>query len=74
MSASASFGDVCRMLNECAPGHTLRVATHARVVKYNGKTYPSLPKYPNIELGHIRKMVRYLEINRECAEGHIPNL
>lgn len=71
MSASATFKDVLAMLKECAPGSEWRLANHSRVVKYNGKAYPSLPKYNDIELGHIQKMVRYLGISVECARKHV---
>ena len=74
MSATAHYSDVQRMLEECAPGSTIRLATHSRVVTHNGKVYRSLPKFDNLELGHIRKMVRYLEIDRECAKRHVPNI
>jgi hypothetical protein len=70
MSASASFDDVKRMLDECAPGYTLRLANHSRVVTFNGKVYRSLPKHKNVELGHVRKMIRHLGINQECAGEH----
>ena len=70
MSASAAFADIKKMLDECAPGHTLRLANHSRVVTYNNKLYRTLPKFDNIELGHIRKMVRHLGINQECAKKH----
>jgi len=72
MSATASFDDVRRMLEDCAPGATWRTATHSVVVSYNGRKYPSLPKYKNLELGHIRKMVRHLGIDQQCAAKHIP--
>ena len=71
MSAAASFGDIQRMLENCAAGHTLRLATHSRVVTFNGKTYRSLPKFDKIELGHIRKMIRYLGISLDCARKYI---
>jgi hypothetical protein len=69
MSASVSFADVKRMLDECAPGHTIRLATHSRVVTSNDKVYRTLPKFDKIEVGHIRKMVRHLGIARDCANG-----
>ena len=72
MSATASFRDVRRMLEDCARGFTLRMATHSRVVTYNGRVYRSLPKHDDIELGHIRKMIRYLQIGRDCVAKHIP--
>ena len=52
----------------------MRLATHSRVVAFNGKVYRGLPKHDEIELGHIRKMVRYLEIDRDCAGKQISNL
>ena len=67
MSASASFADVVKMLKVCAPGHTIRLATHSRVVAYNRQVYPNLPKFDDIELGHIRKMCRHLGI-LDCAK------
>jgi len=70
MSATAPLSAVMRMLGECAPGSTVRLATHSRVVTFNKKAYPSLPKFDNIELGHIRKMVRHLGIDWECARKH----
>ena len=70
MSATASFADVERMLKSCADGYSIRLATHSRVVKYNGLVYPSLPKHDNLELGHIRKMVRHLGIDKDCAKKH----
>ncbi len=74
MSVSTSFADVQRALGHCAKGATIRLATHSRVVQYNGRTYRSLPKYSEIELGHIRKMIRHLKIDRDCMSRYIPNL
>ena len=70
MSASADYADISRMLAECAPGSTVRLANHSRVIIYNKKTYRSLPKHDTIELGHVRKMVRFLEISRDCPEAY----
>ena len=47
---------------------------HSRVVQYNGRTYRALPKHDDIELGHIRKMVRYLQVEPDCAAKHIPDV
>jgi hypothetical protein len=55
------------MLESCAPGYSIRLATHSRVIKYKGRTYRSLPKFQTLELGHVRKMVRFLGIDKECA-------
>jgi hypothetical protein len=70
MSAARPYADVLRMLEKCAPGFSLRLATHSRVVSYGEKVYRTLPKFDNIELGHLRKMVRYLEIDKDCAKRH----
>lgn len=67
MSVSVPYGDVLRMLKECAKGHDLRRTTHGRRVEYDGKVYLDLPKHDDIEIGHIRKMVRHLGIDKDCA-------
>jgi len=67
MSASVAFADIVKMLEKCAPGHTIRLANHSRVIKYNNLSYPSLPKFDKIEMGHIRKMARHLGI-LDCAK------
>jgi hypothetical protein len=69
MSASKAFADVQRMLTDCAPGHTLRLTNHFRMVTFMGRVFPTLPKHAQIELGHIRKMVRFFGI-QECAAKH----
>jgi len=74
MSATASLSDVHDLLVNCAPGHSIRNTTHFLKVQYKGKTYPALPSYNDIELGHIRKMVRALEISKECANKYISGL
>lgn len=61
-----SLADVERMLNECAPGYTIDLKTHFRVIRWNGLTYPTFPKHSQIEAGHIKKMARSLGI-LECA-------
>jgi hypothetical protein len=74
MSALVDFDEVLEMLGKCAPGFNWRLADHFRRVMFNKKTYPSLPKAKSIEIGHIRSMVRHLEINQDCATGQIPGL
>ena len=62
------------MLKACAPGFSWADSTHFRVISWNGQTYHAFPKLDNIEIGHIRKMVRTLGISKECANRHIPKL
>jgi len=71
MSASMPFKRVQDMLDDCAKGSSWRFSNHFRMVKFNGKVYPTLPKADTIELGHIRKMIRSLEIDRDCARKYI---
>jgi len=59
------------MLAECAPGSTWRLATHSRVITYNGRTYRTLPKFDELEASHVRKMVRHLFIDVNCASKHL---
>lgn len=70
MSASVPYNQVLRMLEKCAAGFSVRLATHSRVVSFNQKVFRDLPKFDKIELGHIRKMVRHLGIDRQCAQTH----
>jgi len=69
-----SFKTVLEMLVECAPGSTWRLATHSRVITYNGRTYRTLPKADDIEANHIKKLVRHLMIELECARKHFGSL
>ena len=69
MSVAIDFTDVQRMLNECAPGHTIRVTNHFRRIKFGSMFYPSLPKHKRIEIGHIHKMIRHFKIE-ECAKKY----
>jgi len=73
MSALVSFKDVERMLNACAPGHVINLKTHFRIVYYNGKTFRTLPKHSEIEVGHIRSMARLFGIV-DCAKKHIQQI
>lgn len=81
----AGFGQVpikaiWDMLDACAPGWTARQGLHKWRVMWRDKTYPSLPRgehgktNPEIELGHVKKMIRHLEIDHDCARRHLPIL
>jgi hypothetical protein len=69
MSASRAFADVQRMLTECAPGHQIRMTDHFRRIRFGSLIYPSFPKTKTVEVGHIRKLVRFFDI-QECAQKH----
>jgi hypothetical protein len=68
MSASVALEDVLKMLDKCAPGYTIRLANHSRVVTFSNRVYPSLPKFEKLEVGHIRKMARHFGI-LACAKA-----
>ena len=62
-----SHKEVLAMLAECAPDHRVELKTHNYFVYFNNLTYPSLPKYDEVEAGHVKKMARTLGIY-ECAK------
>jgi len=70
MSVTVPYADVLRMLEECAEGFDIRRTTHGYRVKWNGQCFPDIPKFDDIQIGHIRKMVRHLGINKDCAKKH----
>lgn len=68
------------MLQQCAPGYEKEAKTHNWHVKYSGKTYPTLPlgphgrrQNPDIEIGHVRSMIRFFGIE-DCAKKHLKQL
>lgn len=67
------------MLEACAPGCDIRETTHHYCIRYGGRTYPAFPKGEHgrgrraeIEIGHIRKMIRHLHIDKDCAKNELP--
>jgi hypothetical protein len=67
MSVSVPHAEVLRMLDKCATGYDIRRTTHGYKVEWKGKVFPDLPKYKEIQIGHVRKMVRHLGIDKACA-------
>jgi len=80
MSASVPLAKVLKMLERCAPGTEVELKLHHHWVRYNGKTFKSLPKgrhgarVPEVEIGHIDGMLDYLEIDKDCARREIRQL
>lgn len=71
----SSFGqvplkEVWAMLAQCAPAHDIHETDHFYRIRYNGKTYPSFPKKRQVDVGHVRKMARHLEI-LVCAKTYL---
>jgi hypothetical protein len=69
MSASVSLSDIERMLNKCAPGHTMRRTTHGHIIHFGKLMFRDLPKFDQIEIGHVRKMARHFGILK-CAKKY----
>lgn len=70
------------MLNACAPGWTKEDTDHYYRITWKGRTYPSLPKGSHgkkgqkkgralVEVGHIKHMLRFFEIDLEVAKKHL---
>lgn len=68
------------MLATCAPGYTKTKTGHKWCVRYGIKAFPSLPTGehgaadPEIEMGHVKKMIRHLGIRPSCTALQIPAL
>ena len=79
-SGTVKLKRIFTMLDNCAKGHTRKPGKHHIIVKYKAETFWALPKgghgekNPEIEIGHIRKLIRYLKIDNECAESYLPIL
>lgn len=73
MSASTPFSQIEKVLKECAPGYTIRLATHSRVIHFKGKLFRTLPKHDPVENGYVRKLFRALGITA-CAAKHLPGV
>lgn len=69
---TVNLKSIWAMLDECAPGHTRHERDHNWIIRFGEKVYPALPNGPHgksnppIQIGHVRKMVRALEIG-DCA-------
>ena len=74
MAHFVRLNDIWSMLDECAKGYTRKSSDEYWTVRFNGRSYRSLPlgphgarKNPDIETGHVRSMVRFFEI-KDCAD------
>ena len=77
------MGAVFGMLDDCAPGHARRIGNHRLVINWRGVTYMGLPKGPGggaaissvaVDYAQIRKAVRMLGVDPECARRHFAGL
>jgi hypothetical protein len=79
--STVRFKDIRRMLHQCAPGAAIEKKKHRHWVRYDGKIYRGLPlgrhgkrENPEIEIGHVRQLIRYFGIDEACARQAIPAL
>lgn len=79
--ALVALNDVWAMLKECAPNFTATKTTHHYSVRCNQRTYPTLPlgahgarHNPEIKRGHVRQMVRQLQLDPKCVNRFFPGL
>ncbi len=83
----SSFGrvkltTVWKMLQKCASDYEAIEGKHYYEIRYKGKTFPRLSTGPHkknknqseIEIGHVRQMVRHLDIDSACAKRELPAL
>jgi hypothetical protein len=81
-----SFGQIelktiWALLDRCAPGYTAETREHNFCIRYIGRTYPRLPrgehkkqgkgKNPQIQMGHVRQMIRQLQLDEDCCREFI---
>lgn len=65
------------MLSVCAPGSTIERKKHRYWIRFNGLLYHGLPtgghgsKNPQIQIGHVKKMIRQLGVDVGCAKEHL---
>jgi hypothetical protein len=79
-SGMIPLAEIWAMLDGCAVGHQRKQREHNWLITHNGRSFPGLPVGPhgarknvNIQVGHVKKMIRILGI-AECAKKKIPRL
>lgn len=73
----AKVKDIFTMLDACLPGHTRRDSKHYWRISHGSKTFATLPLGEHgkglnaeIEVGWVRKLVRFFEI-ADCAAKNL---
>lgn len=74
------MSEIKAMLASCAPGHWMKEGEHNWIVYFGEHIFRNLPKgkhgkrkNPDIQIGHVRTMVRLFKIY-DCAKHHIESL
>lgn len=73
MAHLVSLDDVWAMLDKCLGGYTRKTSNEYWTVTFKGRSYRSIPVGPHgrksrveIQSGHIRSLVRFFEIGKDC--------
>ena len=69
------MSDIRKMMDECAPGYSILSARHSQKWSLSGKSL-FLPKVDRdrLEVGYLIKVVSQLEIDKDCAAQHFPDV
>ena len=59
------------MPDACAPGWRPKPYTHNSCIMYGKRTFPSFPKHDRVDVGHIKRMIKHLGIDMDCARQHL---
>lgn len=78
MARVVRLNDVWTMLKDCLPGFEPIEKPHRWNVKYKGRIYHEIPlgrhgdrQNPEIETGHIRGLIRFFGIPKDCYERFV---
>ena len=71
MSHLVPFNKVQKLLKNCANGHSIRTTKHNKSIKYNNKSYQAFPKHNEIEIGHVKSLIKSLNIDQDCAKKYV---
>lgn len=79
-SGCVRLSKIKKMLQQCAPGHRMIEQPHSYRIEYGDRVYPALQlgrrnvADPEIQRGHIKKLVRALALDVCCVKKHLPQI
>ena len=78
MARVVRLDDVWRMLRSCLDGYESIEKPHRWNVRFKGRIYHEIPlgkhgarQNPEVESGHIRGLVRFFAIPKDCYEKYV---
>ena len=73
--------DVLEMMDNCAKGYVRKKGAHNWRIFFGTGAFATLPfgrhgsrENPEIEIGHVRTMIRKLGVDKACAESRLLQL